>query len=326
MREANITDCLDALLGGGIVALPTETVYGLACLALDGNAIQKVFDLKGRPSTNPLIVHVLDIEQAENIAEFNSIAKLLCQKFWPGPLTLILPKKAVIPKKVTAGLNTVAIRSPSHPLFRIILEKADQPLAAPSANRFSKVSATTPREVMDSFGEDCPLILNGGKSNIGLESTVLDLTADPPEILRLGPISKKELEKFLEIEILNSSKTKHVSAVQKSPGLSSKHYSPETPIRLYKDISAILQVEHWTADDLIIFPGENLITHRSKLEPATAIAFSVTGETKEIAHNLYATLNKADRFEKKLLHMALLLDDGEVAAAVNDRLTRASSS
>ena len=325
MREASITDCLDALLGGGIVALPTETVYGLACLALDDNAVQKVFDLKGRPSTNPLIVHVLNIEQAENIAELNSIAKLLCQKFWPGPLTLILPKKAVIPEKVTAGLNTVAIRSPSNPLFRKILEKADQPLAAPSANRFSKVSATTPREVMESFGEDCPPILDGGKSNIGLESTVLDLTGDTPEILRLGPISKRELEKFLEIEILNSSKTKDDGTAQKSPGLSSKHYSPETPIRLYKDISAILQVEHWTADDLIIFPSENLIPS-SKLEPATAIAFSVTGEAKEIARNLYATLNKADRLEKKLMHLALLEDDGDVTGAVNDRLTRASSS
>ena len=325
MREASITDCLDALQGGGVVALPTETVYGLACLALDDNAVQKVFDLKGRPSTNPLIVHVLNIEQAENIAELNSMAKLLCQEFWPGPLTIILPKKAVIPEKVTAGLNTVAIRSPSNPLFRKILEKTDQPLAAPSANRFSKVSATTPREVMYSFGEDCPPILDGGKSNIGLESTVLDLTGDTPEILRLGPISKRELEKFLEIEILNSSKTKEASTAQKSPGLSSKHYSPETPIRLYKDISAILQVEHWTADDLIIFPSEKLIPN-SKLEPATAIAFSVTGEAKEIAHNLYATLNKADRFEKKLMHMALLEDAGDVAGAVNDRLTRASSS
>jgi L-threonylcarbamoyladenylate synthase len=325
LREASITDCLDALRGGGIVALPTETVYGLACLALDDNAVQKIFDLKGRPSTNPLIVHVLNIEQAENIAELNSIAKLLCQEFWPGPLTLILPKKAAIPEKVTAGLNTVAIRSPSNPLFRKILEKVDQPLAAPSANRFSKVSATTPREVMDSFGEDCPPILDGGKSNIGLESTVLDLTGDKPEILRLGPISKRELEKFLEIEILNSSKTKDTGTAQKSPGLSSKHYSPETPIRLYKDISAILQVEHWTADDLIIFPSENLIPS-SKLEPATAIAFSVTGEAKEIAHNLYATLNKADRFEKKLMHMALLEDAGDVTGAVNDRLTRASCS
>ena len=325
MREASITDCLDALLGGGIVALPTETVYGLACLALDESAVQKVFDLKGRPSTNPLIVHVLNIEQAENIAELNSIAKLLCQEFWPGPLTLILPKKTAIPEKVTAGLNTVAIRSPSNPLFRKILEKADQPLAAPSANRYSKVSATTPREVMDSFGEDCPPILDGGKSNIGLESTVLDLTGDKPEILRLGPISKKELEKFLDIEILNSSKTKDAGNAQKSPGLSSKHYSPETPIRLYKDISAIMQVEHWTADDLIIFPSENLIPS-SKLEPATAIAFSVTGEAKEIARNLYATLNKADRFEKKLMHMALLEDAGDVTGAVNDRLTRASSS
>jgi len=308
-----------------VVALPTETVYGLACLALDEQAVQKVFELKQRPPTNPLIVHVLNFCQAEQIAHVNSFAKLLCQKFWPGPLTLILPKRQVIPDSVTAGLDTVAVRSPSHPLFRKILQEAVQPIAAPSANPFSRVSSTTPQEVIDSFGKACPPILDGGKCNIGLESTVLDLTSDTPSILRSGPISKSELEEFLGCEIFNSPKTTDSRVARKSPGLSAKHYAPETPIRLYKNISEIKQVEHWSADDLIILPSEDLIAGFNS-KSATIITFSATDNAKDIARNLYATLNQADQLEKKLIHLALLEETNGLAEAVNDRLTRASSS
>jgi L-threonylcarbamoyladenylate synthase len=217
------------------------------------------------------------------------------------------------------------MRSPSHPLFRKILQETTQPIAAPSANPFSRVSSTTPQEVFDSFGEDCPPILDGGKCNIGLESTVLDLTSDPPSILRPGPISKNELEKFLGIEIRNLSKTSGAKVAQKSPGLSARHYSPETPIRLYEDISAIHRIENWTAHDLIILPSEDLIAAFSS-EPAKVIAFSTTGNTKDIARNLYATLKKADLLEKKLIHLALLEESSGMAEAVNDRLTRASGS
>jgi len=308
-----------------VVALPTETVYGLACLALDEQAVQKVFELKQRPPTNPLIVHVLNFCQAEQIAHVNSFAKLLCQKFWPGPLTLILPKRQVVPDSVTAGLDTVAVRSPSHPLFRKILQEAAQPIAAPSANPFSRVSSTTPQEVFDSFGKACPPILDGGKCNIGLESTVLDLTSDTPSILRSGPISKSELEEFLGCEIFNSPKTTDSRVARKSPGLSAKHYAPETPIRLYKNISEIKQVEHWSADDLIILPSEDLIAGFNS-KSATIITFSATDNAKDIARNLYATLNQADQLEKKLIHLALLEETNGLAEAVNDRLTRASSS
>ena len=308
-----------------MVALPTETVYGLACLALDEQAVQKVFELKQRPPTNPLIVHVLNFCQAEQIAHVNSFAKLLCQKFWPGPLTLILPKRQVIPDSVTAGLDTVAVRSPSHPLFRKILQEAAQPIAAPSANPFSRVSSTTPQEVFDSFGKACPPILDGGKCNIGLESTVLDLTSDTPSILRSGPISKSELEEFLGCEIFNSPKTTDSRVARKSPGLSAKHYAPETPIRLYKNIYEIKQIDHWSADDLIILPCEDLIAGFNS-KSATIITFSATDNAKDIARNLYATLNQADQLEKKLIHLALLEETNGLAEAVNDRLTRASSS
>lgn len=325
MREASFKVCLETLLGGGIVALPTETVYGLACLALDENAVQKVYELKERPSTNPLIVHVLNTEEAEKIAYLNPNAKRLCHNFWPGPLTLILPKRQMIPDNVTAGLSTVAIRSPSHPLFRKILHETGQPLAAPSANLFSKVSSTTPQEVSDSFGENCPPILDGGKCNIGLESTVLDLTNKVPAILRPGPISKEEITEVLGGSILHSSKTSHPSVAQKSPGLSAKHYSPETPIRLYENLSLIQEIKQWTTDDLIILPHEDLIADID-WGSASTISFSASGNTEEIARNLYATLKKADSRCKKLIHLALLEEASGLAEAVNDRLIRASNS
>ena len=197
MQKANFSLCVNTLLDGGVVALPTETVYGLACLALEPEAVDKVFRLKGRPSSNPLIVPVPNLEQAMEISYPDTICKLLCRNFWPGPLTLIIPKKKVVPNNVTAGLDTVAIRSPSHPLFRKVLQATGKPLAAPSANPYSTVSPTSAEEVMNSFGNACPPVLDGGKCEIGLESTVLDLTCETPTILRPGPISRTDVEKVI---------------------------------------------------------------------------------------------------------------------------------
>ena len=151
MQKATFSHCVNTLLDGGVVALPTETVYGLACLALDSNAVDKVFRLKKRPPSNPLIVHVLNLEHATEISYPNTVCKLLCRKFWPGPLTLIIPKKKIVPENVTAGLETVAIRSPSHPLFRKVLESTGMPIAAPSANPYSTISPTSAIEVMNSL-------------------------------------------------------------------------------------------------------------------------------------------------------------------------------
>ena len=195
--------CAHAILNSGICVLPSETVYGLACSALSKSAIKKVFTLKGRPSSNPLIVHVLNHESAKEFCITNDFSKKLSEIFWPGALTLVLPKRNCIPIEITAGLNTVAIRSPTHPTFRKILNFVRLPIAAPSANPSNKLSPTKYQDVLDAFGKDCPPIIDGGQCEIGIESTVLDLTTKPPCILRLGPVTKYEIEDILKIQIQN---------------------------------------------------------------------------------------------------------------------------
>jgi L-threonylcarbamoyladenylate synthase len=175
---------------GGLVAIPTETVYGLAAHALDARACRAIFRAKGRPANDPLIVHVLDLAHAEQLAEFNDAARRLTRAFWPGPLTLVLPKRACVPAIVTSGGATVALRAPSHPLARRLLKLAGVPLAAPSANPFSYISPTTAAHVRDGLGARIPHILDGGECDVGVESTVVDLTQPSrPRILRPGAIS-----------------------------------------------------------------------------------------------------------------------------------------
>ena len=324
MRGASLRECIDALSGGDIVALPTETVYGLACLALEEQSVDKVFQLKKRPSDNPLIVHVLDLDQAQMVAVLNPIAKLLCNEFWPGPLTLILPKRDELPGNVTACLETVAVRSPSHALFRTVLKEVGQPLAAPSANPHSKLSPTNAEEVLEFFDSELP-VLDGGKCTFGVESTVLDLTSEKPSILRPGPIAQDTLEEFLGIEILSGLPRTKKGEPQKSPGLALKHYAPETSVRLYSCFDEILELEDLTSDDLIIVPHHGMIALVQSSSPAKVLSFSKTGEPEDIARNLYATLRAADCFEKKLIHVALLRDTTGIIAAINDRLRRAST-
>ncbi len=325
MQKATFSYCVNTLLDGGVVALPTETVYGLACLALDSNAVDKVYHLKKRPPSNPLIVHVLDLEQATKISYPNTVFKILCRKFWPGPLTLIIPKKKIVPENVTAGLETVAIRSPSHPLFRKVLESTGMPIAAPSANPYSTVSPTSAREVMISLGNSCPPVLDGGKCEIGLESTVLDLTCETPKILRPGPISKDELEKELGRQIVNLSETNDLGTPSKSPGLSAKHYAPETPVRLYPSVRSLLESAPSSSENLIIIPSKEFLPSFDS-SSARIMMFSENGDSMEIARNLYATLKKADLSEKKTIHLAMLERTDGITEAINDRLRRASSS
>ena len=172
----NLRRLAGVLRDGGLVALPTETVYGLAANALDARACRAIFRAKGRPTQDPLIVHVLDLAHAEELATFHPLARRLARRFWPGPLTLVLPKKICIPDIVTADRATVAIRSPAHPLTRQLLRRAGIPLAAPSANPFGYISPTTAAHVRDSLGKKISYILNGGACSVGVESTILDLT------------------------------------------------------------------------------------------------------------------------------------------------------
>lgn len=325
LQKANFSLCINTLLEGGVVALPTETVYGLASLALDPDAVAKIYRLKGRPSTNPLIVHVLNLEQAMEISYPDTICKLLCRKFWPGPLTLIIPKKKVVPNNVTAGLGTVAIRSPSHPLFRKVLKSTGKPLAAPSANPYSTVSPTSAEEVVNSFGSACPPVLDGGKCKIGLESTVLDLTCETPTILRPGPISRTAVEKVIGRKLANPTEIFKSGIPRKSPGLSDKHYAPETPVRLYPSIKSLLELAPSSSENLIIIPSKEFLPSLDSYS-ATVMTLSENGDSLEIGRNLYATLKKADLLKKKIVHLSLLEETDGMTEAINDRLRRASCS
>ena len=323
MQKADLSFCVGTLLEGGVVALPTETVYGLGCLALDPNAVDKVYKLKKRPSSNPLIVHVLNLEQATEISYPNNLFKFLCCKFWPGPLTLIIPKKKIVPNNVTAGLQTVAIRSPSHPLFRKVLEATGMPIAAPSANPYTTVSPTSAKEVMNSLGDSCPPILDGGKCEIGLESTVLDLTLETPKILRPGPISKDELEKALGMEIVNPWETKSREHPVNTRVFRPSTTHPKPPYTLYSSLKSLLKSAPSSSENLIIIPSKEYLPSYDSYS-ATIMTFSENVDPMEIGRNLYATLKKADLAKKKTIHLSMLEKTDGMTEAIHDRLRRAS--
>ena len=324
----SLESCVSSLLADDVCVLPTETVYGLACSALSVKAIQKVFDIKGRPPTNPLIVHVLNHIQASDICETNKFSFKLANIFWPGPLTFILPKKKCIPLQLTAGLPNVGVRSPSHPLFRSVLQRVNIPLAAPSANPANKLSPTSPQDIVESFGKDCPEILDGGPCELGIESTVLDLTSSVPNILRLGPIGQTSIEEVLGCRVNctsggNSTGTK--SEISKSsPGQGSKHYAPDTPLYLYPNINVMLKSEHLKINHVMVLPHPQVLPKVTKRDPFL-FYYSQTGKPLDIAKNLFSTLRRADKLNKEIIHTSLFSDNDELYSALNDRLGRAAS-
>ena len=243
------------LRSGEVVAVPTETVYGLAANALDAEACRTIFEIKGRPSNDPLIVHVPSLAAAEEVAVFSPQARDVAKAFWPGPLTLVLPKRAVVPAIVTSGLDSVAVRVPRHPAFQALLVKTQRPLAAPSANPFGYISPTTAQHVFDNLGTKISDILDGGPCRVGVESTIVDLR-DPrkPRLLRPGWITARDIARATGIRISTTKPRQRASspasatatarsATQSArgmvaPGMSTKHYSPRTPLRLVAKINA----------------------------------------------------------------------------------------
>ena len=221
--EENIAKAGKILKNGGVVAIPTETVYGLAANALDKKAVAKIFAAKGRPADNPLIVHITDAKDIEKYAYPNEKAAALAKKFWPGPLTMILPKKDCIPDIVSAGLDTVAIRCPSHPVARAIINAAGVPLAAPSANISGKPSATTAKHVLKDFGENIDAVIDGGTCDCGVESTVVTVATEPPVLLRPGFVTPEQLREILPDLKIAEAVTKELPAGAKalSPGIGS---------------------------------------------------------------------------------------------------------
>ena len=226
--RAAVFRAVELLRAGEVVALPTETVYGLAANALDARAVSRIFEIKGRPSHNPIIVHVSDIEMARScVAAWPPLAEKLAQAFWPGPLTLVLPRANQIPPLVTAGGPTVGLRWPSHPFIRQVIRECGFPLAAPSANLSNQISPTNAEHVRKSLGDKIRLIVDGGQSQVGIESTVLDLSVSPPRLLRPGMIHEQSLLAVIGQLALDS---EDGGAVLKSPGQLRRHYAPKAKL------------------------------------------------------------------------------------------------
>ena len=230
VTDAQVSHAAALLRAGKLVAFPTETVYGLGANALDPTAVERIYEAKGRPHSSPIIIHISDLEIVDQVAAvWPEAAQKLAEKFWPGPLTLVLPKTPTIPDLVTAGLATVGVRMPSHPIALALLTAAGVPVAAPSANRFSEVSPTTAEHVRRSLGDRVDYILDGGPCPVGIESTVLTLTEPTPVLLRPGGISRQQIEEV--IGPVASAQAPEVGGAHASPGMHPRHYSPRT--RLY---------------------------------------------------------------------------------------------
>jgi L-threonylcarbamoyladenylate synthase len=233
--EAAVERAVKLLADGAVVAIPTETVYGLAADALDADAVDRIFAAKGRPATNPLIVHVADAAMARSLAaSWPPAAERITASLWPGPVTVVVPRGPSIPDAVTAGGPTVALRCPEHPLTRRLIATLGRPLAAPSANRSLQLSPTTAGHVLEGLGNRIDLILDGGPCGRGIESTVVDCTTVPPRILRPGPIGRAELEAVLGGAVLDSPAggTGDETAPARSPGMLARHYAPKTPLEV----------------------------------------------------------------------------------------------
>lgn len=306
------------LRAGELVAVPTETVYGLAANALDARACRRIFIAKGRPANDPLIVHIHALAQLSQVAEVNAAALKLAKKFWPGPLTLVLPKKSVVPAVVSAGLPSVAVRMPSHPLFRRLLKLAGLPLAAPSANAFGYVSPTSAEHVRAGLGKKIRYILDGGPCTIGLESTIVDLR-DPrrPRLLRPGAVTRAALARALGVRVQTAPK-KAKTGAQIAPGLLARHYSPRTPVTLHSKLSGA-RAARSPANEAWVF-----LARPAKLTGKNIFWLDSRGELHGVARRLFATLRRLDSLGFTRIHVELARGTG-LADAINDRLRRAAS-
>ena len=318
-NEKSIAEAAGLLKAGEIVVIPTETVYGLAANALDSNAVQKIFDAKKRPSFNPLITHISDIGQANGLVEMTDEARKIVDAFWPGPLTLILKAKANnnISDLVSAGLQTLAIRMPAHKVAREVIKQSGVPIAAPSANSSGEPSATTPKHVADSLGDNIDYILGAGTCDVGLESTVLDLSGNKPTILRPGAITAEDLKPYIgDVDEEFVAKDK-----PKSPGQLLKHYSPSIPVRL--NAVDVKEGEALLAFGSIKFMGLQGGGGASKLPETAYRNLSEKTDLEEAAKNLFMMLRDLDQPEHKAIAVMNIPENG-IGKAINERLSRAA--
>ena len=329
--EASLALAARLLADGKLVAFPTETVYGLGAHALDAEAVRGIFAAKGRPADNPLIVHIHDRSQLEGICEVNDLALRLMDAFWPGPLTIILPRKAAVPDVVTANLDTVAVRMPSHPVALAMLKACGLPIAAPSANRSGKPSPTSAQHVFTDMDGRIPLIIDGGESHVGLESTVISLVGEKPCILRPGGVTKAMLEAVIGPVDLAGSILRPLEKGEKalSPGMMYKHYSPDGQVTLIEgEESAVVEALrrlYAHAD------GEGHRTcvmcfteHMEDLAGCHPHDIGSKDDPAEVARRLFATLRALDDEKMDVIFSEVVPPEG-VGLAVMNRLGRAAA-
>jgi len=294
-----------------LVAIPTETVYGLAGNALSKSAVTKIFSVKDRPEFDPLIVHVPDLEKASAyVSEIHEQASILADRFWPGPLTLLLKKKKVIPDLVTSGLDTVGIRCPNHPLTYQLLQTISFPLAAPSANPFGYVSPTNPDHVNDQLGNKIQYILDGGACTVGIESTIVGFENEIPIVYRLGGLSLEEIEKTIgKVQLIT-----HSTSNPKAPGQLKSHYAPRKKVFL-GPIEELLQQ----------YPAHEagILTFQKDFNSPFQFVLSPSGNLEEAAQNLFEALRSFDRMPVDVI-LAERVPNIGLGRAINDRLQRAA--
>ncbi len=307
---------VELLRKGEIVALPTETVYGLAADALNPIAVTKIFEAKERPRFDPLIVHLPSRDWLEKIADLpehnQQLISKLADKFWPGPFTIVLPKHEIVPEIVTSGLDTVAVRISTHPAFADIVCELDHPLAAPSANRFGRLSPTTAQHVLDELDGRIPLIVDAGETEHGLESTIVSVRGNSINILRRGPITAEQLSEFAKVNIV-ASPVRKISA----PGQFSSHYAPKTPLRLIRDAKSFSTEKNQRVGLLAWHPVES----ENKFSGVRRL--SDRKDLREAAANLFRYLRELDVLGLDLIVAERVPFQG-LGAAILDRLERAS--
>ena len=299
-----------------MVAIPTETVYGLAANIYDEEAVKEIFELKQRPLFNPLIVHIHSLNQLEELAaELPEKARLMAAAFWPGELTLVLKKKSIVPKLITAGKDTVAIRMPRHPLVTELLKNIDFPLAAPSANPFGSISPTTAQRVKDYFEDRLPMVLDGGPCSSCIESTIIGFDNEQPILYRLGAIAVEEIEKLTGPvkQIINNEKN------PQAPGMFLKHYSPKTPIVLSENLASAVKKYSHNRIGILVFRNtcENKSIKHSEV-------LSIQGDFKEASTNLYEALHRLDHSKVDII-LAERLPNKDLGKSLNDGLERAAA-
>jgi L-threonylcarbamoyladenylate synthase len=308
---------------GGLVAFPTETVYGLGANALSSKAVASIYIAKGRPSNNPIIVHISKIDQLSEIAQTTPEAQILAEKFWPGPLTLVLQKKHVVPSVVTGGGSTVGVRMPRHPVALNLIQAAGLPIAAPSANRSEHISPTTAEHVAASLGDHLDLILDGGSCDVGLESTVLDLVSNPPRILRPGRIGAEEIEEALggvRVGAQPMQSSKSMLAPAMSPGQMPRHYAPDKPCGIVDTVS-LPQIESHPETGFIVRRDSKF----KKIAEQSQNVIVLPSDSFGYASGFYSALHHFDSLPSIAEVVIEQVPNGAKWVAVRDRMKRSAA-